>query len=95
MVDRELASQRRARFIAAVQAEGIAIDEGFRGFAARSTSRCRVPGSLSRARQAAQGTILLHHPALLEPEQTIDRLASALAKVALALEAEVTPAATS
>lgn len=95
MVDQELASQRRARFIAAAQAEGISIDEGFRGFAARSTSRCRVPGSLSRARQAAQGTILLHHPALLELEQTIDRLASALAKVALALEAEVTPAATS
>jgi dTDP-4-amino-4,6-dideoxygalactose transaminase len=86
--DRELAVQLRARFIAAAQAEGIAIDEGFRGFAGRSTGRCRSVGSLARAREAAQATLLLHHPVLLEPPETIDRLTSAIIKVAAALADE-------
>jgi len=87
-VEQDIAAQRRARFIAAAQAEGIAIDEGFRGFAGRSASRCRVPGSLTRARQAAKATLLLHHPVLLASEETIDRLASALINVASALADE-------
>jgi hypothetical protein len=90
--DRELAAHRRARFIAAARAEGIAIDEGFRGFAGRSASRCRAAGTLTRARQATQATLLLHHPVLLEPIETIDRLAAALIKVAAALGNEEAPA---
>ena len=74
--------QTRRRFIAAMQAEGVAVDEGFRGFSRRTGSRCRVIGSLDNARRAAAATILLHHPVLLEPSATIERVADAFKKVA-------------
>jgi len=74
--------QLRRRFIAAMQAEGVAMDEGFRGFARRSNQRCRVVGSLENARRAAAGTVILHHPVLLEPSGTIARVAQAIQKVA-------------
>jgi perosamine synthetase len=73
--------QLRSAFIAAMQAEGVAMDEGFRGFARRSNQRCRVVGELANARRAAAGTVLLHHPVLLEPEETIRRLGQAIRKV--------------
>jgi dTDP-4-amino-4,6-dideoxygalactose transaminase len=77
--------QLRRRFIAAMQAEGVAMDEGFRGFARRTTNRCRVVGDLTHARRVAAGTVLLHHPVLLEPTETIDRVAGAIQKVAQAV----------
>ena len=77
--------QRRGRFIAAVQAEGVALDEGFRGFARRSLGRCRIVGDLANAQRASAATVLLHHPVLLEPTATIDRVAKAIGKVAAAL----------
>lgn len=83
--DQATALQRRQRFIAAVQAEGVAIDAGFRGFANRSVSRCRTSGPLVSAHRAAQATLVLHHPVLLEPLETIDRVAAAIIKVATAL----------
>lgn len=83
--DQATALQRRQRFISAVQAEGVAIDAGFRGFANRSTSRCRTFGLLANARRAAQATLVLHHPVLLEPLETIDRVAAAIHKVATTL----------
>jgi dTDP-4-amino-4,6-dideoxygalactose transaminase len=73
--------QLRRRLIAALQAEGVAMDEGFRGFARRSNQRCRVVGSVAKARRAAAGTMLLHHPVLLEPPSTIARVAEAIQKV--------------
>jgi len=73
--------QVRRRFIEALQAEGVAIDEGFRGFARRTSQRCRVVGDLAHARRAAVGTVLLHHPVLLEPAQTIARVGQAITKV--------------
>jgi dTDP-4-amino-4,6-dideoxygalactose transaminase len=73
--------QVRRRFIAAIQAEGVAIDEGFRGFVRRTSQRCRVVGELSHARRAAAGTVVLHHPVLLERPQTISRVAQAIRKV--------------
>jgi perosamine synthetase len=72
----------RTDFIAAAQVEGIAIDAGFRGFALRSQKRCRVIGELTESRRAAESALVLHHPVLLEPDETIDRLAGALRKVA-------------
>ena len=72
----------RDELIASFQAEGIAIDVGFRGFTRRSAKRCRHHGSLINSRIAAQQTILLHHPILLESEETIDRLADGILKVA-------------
>jgi len=74
--------QQRRRFLAAIQAEGVALHEGFRGFARRTNQRCRSLGDLHYARAAAAGTIILHHPVLLEPESTIDRVAQAMRKVA-------------
>jgi perosamine synthetase len=77
--------QLRRRFIATIQAEGVAIDEGFRGFARRTSSRCRVVGDLTNARRAAAGTLLLHHPVLLESAEVIARVAGAIRKVATRL----------
>jgi dTDP-4-amino-4,6-dideoxygalactose transaminase len=72
----------RADFIAAAQAEGIGIDAGFRGFALRSDKRCRVVGSLTECRRAAASCLVLHHPVLLEPDETIDRVAATLERLA-------------
>lgn len=72
----------RQRFIAEIQTEGVAIDEGFRGFARRTSNRCRTVGDLPQARGAAAGTLLLHHPVLLEPVETIARVAAAIRRVA-------------
>jgi dTDP-4-amino-4,6-dideoxygalactose transaminase len=72
----------RRRFIAALQAEGVAADEGFRGFFRRSAQRCRQVGSLNEARLAATQTVLLHHPVLLEGDETLAAVSLAVAKVA-------------
>lgn len=77
----EVGNQSRAAFLAAAQAEGIAIDAGFRGFVRRPASRCRQAGPLEHAQQAVEQTVVLHHPVLLESAATIDRLATGLTKV--------------
>ena len=64
----------RARFLAVVQAEGVAMDIGFRGFAKRSTRRCRHVGSLEHSIHAAVNTMLLHHPILLATDDHVQRL---------------------
>jgi dTDP-4-amino-4,6-dideoxygalactose transaminase len=74
--------ERRRTFVAAIQDEGVAMDEGFRGFARRTNQRCRVAGNLENARRAAAGTVLLHHPVLLESADTIRRVAQAINNVA-------------
>jgi dTDP-4-amino-4,6-dideoxygalactose transaminase len=71
----------RDDFLCAVRAEGVALDAGFRGFALRTSRRCRAVGTLDNSLRAAAGLCLLHHPVLLEPAETIDRVAEALAKV--------------
>lgn len=71
----------RERFIAAVRAEGVAIDAGFRGFARRTARRCRKVSELSASRQAAENTVLLHHPILLQECDVADRVARAIIKV--------------
>lgn len=78
---KELAA-RRDRWSARLRAEGVAIDAGFRGFASRTSNRCRRVGELDSAQQAAAATLLLHHPVLLESDATIDRVAQAIVKVA-------------
>lgn len=80
--DTTLFEQVRSRFIAAIQAEGVAVDAGFRGFGRRSPKRCRAVGDLANAHAAAENTLLLHHPVLLENPETIRRVACALRKVA-------------
>jgi dTDP-4-amino-4,6-dideoxygalactose transaminase len=71
----------REQFIATMQAEGVAIDVGFRGFAGRSLRRCRQIGSLIHSSSAANNTLLLHHPVLLESAEEIKKVAAAFAKV--------------
>lgn len=71
----------RDTFIAAVRAEGVALDAGFRGFVRRPASVCRKVGELPHSTAAAADTVLLHHPVLLEPAATIDLVATALRKV--------------
>ncbi len=71
----------RAQFVEAMQAEGVAIDVGFRGFLRRSDRRCRKSDHLEHAQKAVDQTVLLHHPVLLEDADTIRRVARAIAKV--------------
>jgi dTDP-4-amino-4,6-dideoxygalactose transaminase len=71
----------REEFIAAAQAEGLPLDAGFRGFALRSSRRCRMAGDLGQTRLAAERMLVLHHPILLEPPAVIDSIAEALAKI--------------
>ncbi len=74
----------RGEFVAAIQAEGVNIDTGFRGFLRRSPRRCRRVGVLPHSQIAAQQTLLLHHPMLLASDQTIDLVVAAIRKVATA-----------
>ena len=72
---------KREEFLAAVRAEGVAMDAGFRGFVRRSERRCGRVGDLKHSRQAAGATVLLHHPVLLESSEVMDRVAGAIRKV--------------
>ena len=71
----------RGMFLQALQAEGLAIDIGFRGFSQRSDRRCRRPVPLTESELAAHATVLLHHPLLLADEVTLERAAEAFDKV--------------
>jgi perosamine synthetase len=77
----------REAFIAAVAAEGVPLDAGFRGFVRRGDRRCRHVGPLHESRRAAENMVLLHHPVLLEGDETIQRLAQAVIKVVRAFAA--------
>ena len=75
---KESSSIDRASFLSAIQAEGVAMDIGFRGFAKRSMRRCRRTGSVNNAVMAAENTMLLHHPILLSDEDDVEKLISAI-----------------
>jgi len=62
----------REAFVAAVEAEGVALGTGFRGFTRRSERRCRQAGTLQHSARAADETVILHHPVLLESTAVID-----------------------
>jgi dTDP-4-amino-4,6-dideoxygalactose transaminase len=70
----------REQFVAAVQAEGVSLDTGFRGFVRRG-NRCRRAGNLEHSSAAAEQTVILHHPVLLESEATVQQVAEILHKV--------------
>jgi dTDP-4-amino-4,6-dideoxygalactose transaminase len=72
----------RDRLVAAVRAEGIALDEGFRALHfKRSPGRFRRVGDLSEAERAHHGCVILHHPVLLGSPEDIDQVAQAIRKV--------------
>jgi len=82
--------QLRDALAKALQAEGIDIDAGFRGFGRRAASRCRKVGQLTHANQAAAGTLVLHHPILLAEGDVPERLARTIAEVARRIFGEST-----
>jgi dTDP-4-amino-4,6-dideoxygalactose transaminase len=81
-LDEKMFGLPRSRFVAALQAEGVAFDEGFRALhVGRSPSRFRAAGELREAERAHAGTVVLHHPVLLGPSQQIDAVAEAVWKI--------------
>jgi dTDP-4-amino-4,6-dideoxygalactose transaminase len=71
----------RERFIAALRAEGIAFDEGFRALhIGRSPARFRAGSDLAEAERAHHGCLILHHPVLLGAEGEIEEIARAVRK---------------
>lgn len=72
----------RDRLVAAMRAEGIALDEGFRALhVRRSPKRFRGPGTLSIAQRAHEGVLVLHHPVLLGTTADLQEVVDALAKI--------------
>ena len=70
------------RFVAAVRAEGVAFDEGFRALhVGRSPSRWRATGPLTQAERAHHETVVLHHPVLLGADADIEEVVRAIAKI--------------
>jgi dTDP-4-amino-4,6-dideoxygalactose transaminase len=77
----------RARLVAALRAEGIAFDEGFRALhVGRSPGRFRAAGGLAVAERAHRGAVVLHHPVLLGDDADLDQVAAAVGKVAAHVE---------
>ena len=72
----------RELFLAAIRAEGMAMDEGFNALhVGRSPRRlCRLP-ELTEAERAHAGVVVLHHPVLLAAASDIEEIALALRKV--------------
>jgi perosamine synthetase len=80
--DAETFGVSRARFVAAVRAEGIALDEGFRALhIERSPTRWRGVGTLTQAERAHTGTLVLHHPVLLGSNDELMQVVRAIQKI--------------
>jgi dTDP-4-amino-4,6-dideoxygalactose transaminase len=80
--DAERFGLSRERFLAAVRAEGVALDEGFRALhIGRSPSRWRAAGPLLQAEQAHRGAVVMHHPVLLGSADDVKQVATAVAKI--------------
>lgn len=76
------AEQVRQNIVHTLQKRGLSFDTGFRGFARRTSQRCRVVGELPNVRKAANSTLLMHHPILLQPPEVMDQVAAALCEIA-------------
>jgi dTDP-4-amino-4,6-dideoxygalactose transaminase len=74
-------SQRRQDLLCYAQEKGIPLFAGFNGFVKRSERRCRKPVPLVHSTAAAEATVLLHHPVLLQGSNVIRELAEELADV--------------
>ena len=58
--------------VANLQANGLPIGLGFRGFYRRSKRRCRKPVELSNSKIAAEQSLLISHPVLLHDRSTLE-----------------------
>jgi dTDP-4-amino-4,6-dideoxygalactose transaminase len=80
--DAAAAGLGRERFMAALRAEGIALDAGFRALhRGRSPTRFRKGGRLTEADRAHEGVVVLHHPVLLEGPAAVEEIARAVDRV--------------
>jgi dTDP-4-amino-4,6-dideoxygalactose transaminase len=72
----------RSGLVAALRAEGVALDEGFRAsHVGRSSSRLRRSGELAEATRAHAGALVLHHPVLLSAQAEITAVAQTFRKM--------------
>lgn len=72
----------RDHFAAAMRAEGIAFDAGFRALhVIHSARRYRKTGALRHASQADRQALTLHHPVLLEDADSMAEIAAAVEKI--------------
>ncbi len=72
----------RKVLIAALRAEGVAVDEGFRALhARRASNRFRTGDDLNEADRAHRGAVVLHHPILLGSISDIETISSAIRRV--------------
>src|SRR5262245_23085059 len=72
----------RDQFAAAVRAEGIALDPGFRGLhKTHSSQRYRKAGELTHATRADEGVLTLHHPVLQGSESHLTQIVAAIERV--------------
>lgn len=79
---RAFAGLSRDQFAAAVRAEGIALDPGFRALhKTHSSRRFRAAGDLPCATRADSGVLVLHHPVLLENESALSEVVAAVDRV--------------
>jgi dTDP-4-amino-4,6-dideoxygalactose transaminase len=86
-LDRAESAPDRVLLVKALRAEGMAFDEGFRAAdIGRAPSRFRAGGPLHESEKAHHGTIVMHHPILLESASEIDLVATAVRKVWTLLE---------
>lgn len=76
------AGLRRSQFVAAMRAEGIAMDSGFRSLhLVHSKRRFRAVGELGQATLADQQMLTLHHPILLESRISVKEIVAAIVRV--------------
>jgi perosamine synthetase len=72
----------RKVLIAALRAEGVAVDEGFRALhAGRALTRFRQVGDLIEADRAHRGAVVLHHPVLLGSPADVEGVGFAVRRV--------------
>ncbi len=78
----------RDAFAKAIRAEGIAIDPGFRSLhKSHGRRRFTTPGDLPEADRADANVLVLHHPVLLESDDTLDQIRQAVDRVTTHAEA--------
>jgi len=78
LIPAERESTFRAPLITRLQAAGVPIDVGFRGFTQRSLRRCEKIGSLENSERLSRSTLLLHHPMLLAEKKAAHQVGQAL-----------------
>ena len=64
--------------VAGLEANGLPVGTGFRGFYRRSSRRCRKPVELSNSIIAAEQTLLISHPVLLHDRKSLELVVECL-----------------